>query len=150
MEHRSLIFLIVFIVFVYIIGRYKLLPYLAARKILKDAKTDKNGGSTNGTGTAGSSPADTLTSLAALAALTHGANPCTTAPVQMPPTQPQGRDKRDMYFDYTAVDPLDIPRGMAGIDGLLAGLRNRGICPDTFGLVPLPDGSLIAYVVYTL
>lgn len=149
MEHRSLIFLIVFIAFVYIIGRYKLLPYLAAKKILKDAKTSKNGTSADNTGPAGSSPADTLTSLATLAALTHGANPY-TSPVQMPPAQPQGRDKRDMYFDYTAVDPLDIPRGMTGIDGLLAGLRNRGICPDTFGLVPLPDGSLIAYVVYTL
>lgn len=149
MEHRSLIFLIVIAVFAYVIIKFKLLPYLAAKKILKDAKTPKDGGTSSHEAVGGSASADTLTSLATLAALTHGANPY-AAPAQMPPAQPQGRDKRDMYFDHCVIDTLDIERGMAGIDVLLTGLRTRGICPDTFNLLPLPDGSLLAYVTYTL
>lgn len=145
--NRSVIYILVIMIFIFIIGKYKLLPYLAAKKILKDAK---NGRQDNGTPTAAPVPpahmplASDILLDAILRSRPFDSN-----------TQPEKPDRRDMYFDYRFIQHRqsldDLSSALdSSTEEMLTALRNRGICPDSFNIVPIGDGLLLAYVTYIL
>ena len=142
--NRSVIFIIVIMVFAYIIGKYKLLPYLAAKKILKDAK---KGGTDNGSTPAPVPPAQTPYSMPYVGY---------PFPMAQPQPQPEKPSRRDMYVNHLIINtdvgsPGDIDLALDGaIAELLLMLRDRGICPDSFNIVPLGGSLLLAYVTYTI
>lgn len=141
--NREIIYVIVVMVFAYIIGKYKLLPYFAAKKILKDSK---NGRQDNGTTTV--APSHIPMSY-----------PAMMGGLPFFPTQPQPEKsgRRDMYFEFRifGID-YDVNLGDLGdaidntVSDIFITLRNRGICPDTLNIVNIGEGLLLAYVTYTL
>lgn len=140
---RSVITIIVIMAFAFIIGKYKIVPYLAAKKILKDAKKG---------GTDDSTPAPVPPSHMPYQ-LPYGGYPVATA---QPQPQPEKPSRRDMYFDYRIIgadstDTLALAPALdSSVEEMFASLRNRGICPDSFDIVNLGDGLLLAYVTYIL
>lgn len=138
--NRSVIFIIVFMVFAYLMAKYKLLPYFAAKKILKDAK--------KGNTDSGNVNMSDLTQISPLmqAAMMGNYSQFLAQPA------PEKPSRRDMYFDYRVITPrnsVESPLDSA-VDDMLVALRNRGICPDCFNIVSMGDGVLLAYVTYTL
>ena len=137
--NRSVIFIIVFMVFAYLVGKYKLIPYLAAKKILKDAKK-------------GNTEVDNVTAAPALpqinpvlqAAMMGGYAPLVTQPT------PERTSRRDMYFDACICDLNEEDDLERGVNEMLVALRNRGICPDLFNIIYVGDGQALAYVTYVL
>lgn len=135
--NKDIIFVIVFMVFAYIIGKYKLLPYFAAKKILKESKDGKK---------------DSGNTAPVQMPFTY---PYAGLPVI--PTQPQPDISKHgaMYFEYTFID-LDAKSDeeinvFADVEiELLEPLRKRGICPNVFNIIYVGDGTALAYVTYVL
>ena len=148
--NREIIFTIVFMVFAYIIGKYKLLPYFAAKKILKDAKSDKNGKQDNGASTA----------VPVLPPQIPYGTPYSGYPLTIAQQPQEKPEHRYMYFDYRVISVgLGTPEEPADVDEIgsvvgkaceefLASLRNYCICPVSFDIVRLDDGLFLAYVTY--
>lgn len=146
--NRDVIFAIVIMVFVYLIGKYKLLPYFAAKKILKDAK---NGKAATDAASQPQSP-DIVTQMLLAQSLGHSMT--NTQP------QPEKPEHRYMYFDYRVIslgfgtleepEDVDVVGSSVGkaVEEFLATLRNHCICPSTFDIVCLDDGLFLAYVTY--
>lgn len=151
MLNPKIVYIAVAMVFLYLVAKFKLVPYLAARRILKDAKKD-NAGQTPETAALPALLSQTPASLQAL--LAAGA-------YTVPPIQPKP-ERRDMYFDYCTVetmrleDSLPLPHDDvalkvdAAANQLLVDLRKRGICPNCLSIVPVCDGLLMVYATYIL
>lgn len=171
MVNPKIIYIAVVLVFCFIVYKFKIVPYLAARKILKDAK--KNGKSGN---------VSTGTEAAPIAAQPSGggfcgsvipANQLVAAMQSMQSAFPVGmvaapsgnaNCSREMFFDCETFDihledyeygndALSIANReavAARVNDFLLCLRKRGIYPDTLGILPIADGVFMAYVVYTV
>lgn len=150
MLNPKIVYIAVAMVFIYIVARIKLVPYLAGRKILKDAKK-------NGTQQAQDMPSAAL--------LPAQINPALYPPYPImtstaPPT-PAKPERHDMYFEYRTVETITMDEGLVSfeqeakrveltVNGLIADIRKRGVCPDTLNIVQVSDGLLIVYATYTL
>ena len=151
MLNPKIVYIAVAMVFLYLVAKIKLVPYLAARRILKDTKKD-NAGQTAETAALPALLSQTPSALQALLA----ANAYTA------PSAEQKPERRDMYFDYCIVevarleDSLPLPHDdiAAKVDSaanqLLIDLRKRGICPNCLSIVPVCDGLLMVYATYIL
>lgn len=135
--NKDIIFFIVFVVFAYIIGKYKLLPYFAAKKMLKESKdSKKDSGNT---------------------APVQMPFPYSYAGLPVIPAQPQPEmpSRKDMYIELrtiaTDVSMEDLAHAVDGAAAdMFVTLRNRGICPNQFNVVRIGEGFLLAYVTYIL
>lgn len=156
MLNPKIIYLLVAVVFIYIVAKFKLMPYLAARKILKDGKNNGTQQISAQTLTDQAAPAIPLQLLAAMQqGQAFGNIPALSASGNTPD---QGR--RQMFFDYICIelppDPEDhtIENDFAQIEttvnGFLSGLAKRGICPSSFNLINCSFCHYVAYVTYTL
>lgn len=150
MLNPKIVYIAVAMVFIYIVARIKLVPYLAAKKILKDAKK-------NGTQQAQDMPSAAL--------LPTQINPALYPPYPFmtstaPPT-PAKPERHDMYFEYKIVETITMDEGLVSfeqeakrveltVNDLIADIRKRGACPDTLNIVQISDGLLIVYATYIL
>lgn len=157
MINPKIIYIAVVLVFAYIILKFKIIPYLAARKILKDSK--KNGKALpDATGNVQQS------GISALSPQTMQAMQ-SAFPIGMLTSAPSASGKyRDMYFDCEIFDihPEDYDDSndalaianreavAARVNDFLLRLRKRGIYPDTLGIIPISDRVFMAYVIYTV
>lgn len=170
MVNSKIIYIAVVLVFFFILCKLKVVPYLAARKILKDAK--KNGKSGNGTAGAETSPTAAQPSYGGFVSSVVSPDQLVAAmqsafPVGMVTAPSPGNvmRPREMFFDYETVDTrpedsgdADVPSDPVSecellggrVNALLFRLRNRGIVPDTLGILPIADGVFMAYVIYTV
>ena len=152
MLNPKIVYIAVVMVFAYIVVKFKLIPYLAAKKILKDAKKD-------GAQQAQAMPAPLLPAQINPALQPYLAlNGCALPPVPAD----NGRQKRhDMYFDYRIVetirmdeDPISFEDEAKRVDltvnSLIVDLRKRGICPGMLDIVQISDGPLMVYATYIL
>lgn len=141
--NREIIFIVVIMVFAFIVGKYKLLPYFAAKKILKDAKNDKqdNGNATTAPFMPHQMPYT----------VPYGGYPITLA--QQPP---EPHKRHDIGFDYAVIEyTVDGKMPECGyifdcykVGEMFGRLNKGGCCLDTFDIVNLGDGLAIAYVTY--
>lgn len=150
MLNPRIVYIAVAIVFIYILARIKLVPYLAARKILKDAKKD------------GTQQAQDMPSAALLPAQINPAlYPPYPAMASTAPPVPARPERHDMYFEYRVVETITMDEGLVSceqeakrveltVNDLIADIRKRGVCPDTLNIVQVSDGLLIVYATYTL
>lgn len=153
MINPKVIYIAVVLIFTYIVAKFKIIPYLAARKILKDSK--KNGNTAPDT--AGNvQPVPTMQSAFPIGMLTPSAVPSPSA----------GGRYREIYFDYEMIDTrsVDLPESEdastppdpvkdcevidARVNSFLLRLRKHGIYPDTLCIIPIADRVFMAYVVY--
>lgn len=150
MLNPKIVYIAVAIVFIYIVARIKLIPYLAAKKILKDSKKD------------GTQQAQDMPSAALL--------PAQISPVLYPPYPaiqntappvPAKPERHDMYFEYKTVETITMDEGLVSfeqeakrvelaVNGLIADLRKRGVCPNVLDIVQISDGLLMVYATYIL
>lgn len=149
MLNPKIVYIAVAIVFIYIVARIKLVPYLAAKKILKDSK--KNGTQpTQDMPTAALFPTQISPTLYPYPAITSAAPPAPTKP-----------ERHDMYFEYRIVDTITMDEGLVSceqeakrveltVNDLIADLRKRGACPDTLNIVQISEGLLMVYATYIL
>lgn len=159
MINPKIIYIAVVLIFIYIVGKFKIVPYLAARKILKDSK--KNGNTAPDT-VGNVQPVQTMHSAFPIGMLTPSAVPSPSA----------GGRYREIYFDYEMIDtrssaPSDsadsedredsaaLPDPVkdcevidARVNSFLLRLRKHGIYPDTLCIIPIADRVFMAYVVY--
>lgn len=150
MLNPKIVYIAVAIVFIYIVARIKLVPYLAAKKILKDSKKD------------GTQPTQDMPSAALLPAQINPAlytsYPIMTSAVPPTPAKPE---RHDMYFEYRIVETITMDEGLVSAEqeakrvelaanDLIAVIRKRGVCPDTLNIVQISDGLLIVYATYIL
>lgn len=147
MINPKFIYTVVVMVFIFIVARFKLIPYLAAKKILKDAKQD------------GTQPPAVSPSVPPqLPASMHTALLPDAVSSGSPAVSPA---RHEMFFDYVIIDtagtdsgPVDAGQEAQAIDlqisGFLTGLRKHGICPDRLDILRIDDGLLLAYVTYTV
>lgn len=158
MLNPKIIYLLVAVVFIYIVAKFKLMPYLAARKILKDSK--KNGkalpDATGNVQQSGMPALSQQTMQAMQSAFPIGM--LTSAPA----SSASGK-YRDMYFDCDIFDihPEDYDDNndalaiancdavVVRVNDFLLCLRKRGIYPDTLGIIPIADRLFMIYVTYT-
>lgn len=138
---REIIYSVVIIAFGFIICRYKLIPYLAAKKAGKGTKEEKEV-----TKDIAGSPV--LPSQMFMGQ--HLGYPVFTPQSEKP-------SRRDMYFDFRLIGTDNVNDVSAiseclelYVNEMLSTLRNRGICPESLDIVPLGDGFLLAYVTYVL
>ena len=159
MLNPNIIYISVAVVFICIVAKFKIMPYLAARKILKASRKDTKEGTQSADpmqSQAITAPAlpPSLMSAAVQSLLSQGAFPG-LYPVQ-PAPGPTTPKHRDIYFDYHVIgvssggEVLEECRQVdASVNQYLADLRDRGIFPDTLGLLHLYDGTFLAYITYT-
>lgn len=159
MLNPKIIYLLVAVVFIYIVAKFKLMPYLAARKILKDGKNNGTQQTSAQPLTDQAAPAIPLQLLAAMQqGQAFGNIPVPSASGNTPD---QGRHQ--MFFDYICIelhpassDPEDrtIENDFAQIETavnkFLSDLAKRGICPCSFNLINCSFCHYAAYVTYTL
>lgn len=137
---RTLLYIIVVMVFIFLIGRYKFLPLLTSRRAEKTQKTGE--------------PAAVFPQAAAV-------------PYPFPAflQSPQGNapapERREMYFDYRVIPAAmhnatpggvtDILEGLdMEINEMLTSLRRRGIVPSEFTLLRITDEHIMVYTTYVL
>lgn len=151
MLNPKIIYMLVAVVFIYIVAKFKLMPYLAARKILKDAKNNGTQQTSAQTLTDQAAPAIPLQLLASMQqAQALGSFP--VPPVSGSIPKPE---RRDMHFDYTLVDlsrdsdDPDADRICTAVNQYIAELRNYCVYPDHLGIVHLTDHVFMIYVTYT-
>lgn len=150
MLNPKIVYIAVAIVFIYIVARIKLIPYLAAKKILKDAKKD------------GTQPAQDMPPAALLPAQI---NPALYPPypfmANTAPPVPAKPERHDMYFEYRTVETVTMDEGLVSfeqeakrvndtVNQLIADLRKRGVCPNALNIVQVSDGLLMVYATYIL
>lgn len=150
MLNPKIVYIAVAIVFIYIVARIKLIPYLAAKKILKDSKKDG---------------AQQLQDMPSAALLPAQINPTLYSPypfmTSTAPSAPAKPERHDMYFEYRIVETITMDEGLVSFEqeakrveltanGLIADLRKRGVCPNVLNIVQVSDGLLIVYATYTL
>lgn len=149
MLNPKIVYIAVAIVFIYIVARIKLVPYLAAKKILKDAK--KNG----------TQPTQDMPSAALFPAQispTLYPYPAIASTASLAPAKPE---RHDMYFEYRIVETITMDEGLVSfeqkakrveltVNDLIADLRKRGVCPNVLNIVQISDGLLIVYATYIL
>lgn len=159
MLNPKIIYLLVAVVFIYIVAKFKLMPYLAARKILKAAKNNGTQQTSAQTLTDQAAPAIPLQLLAAIQqGQAFGSFPVSSVSGSIPD---QGHHQ--MFFDYICIelhpassDPEDrtIENDFAQIETavnkFLSDLAKRGICPCSFNLINNGYCLYTAYVTYTL
>lgn len=137
---RTLLYIIVVMVFVYLIGRYKLLPLFTSRRAEKAPKTD------------------TATAIPAQAAAFPYPFPAFFQPGQGNAPAPE---RRDMHFDYRiipavmhAAAPDDSTLIADAVDSevneMLSDLRRRGIVPSDLAVLRITDEHIMAYTTYVL
>ena len=137
---RTLLYIIVVMVFVFLTGRYKLLPLLASHRTEKAQKTD-----------------DTAAVPAQAAAFPYPF-PAFFQPGQGNAPAPE---RRDMYFDYRiipaamhAAAPDDSTLIADAVDRevneMLSDLRRRGIVPSDLAVLRITDEHIMAYTTYVL
>lgn len=156
MMNPKIIYMLVAVVFIYIVAKLKLMPYLAARKILKDSKNNGTQQTSAQTPTDQAAPAIPLQLLASMQqAQAFGNYPVPSAHAYIRP------ESYNVHFDYRMIEtmsldgePVSLEDECKKVDSVvsqfLLDLRNRGICPATFNIVHVNDGLLLAYVTYTL
>lgn len=149
MLNPKIVYIAVAMVFLYLVAKFKLVPYLAARRILKDAKK-------NNAGQIADSANPVLLPQAPMTLQTLFSNGINASVI------PHKLERHDMYFDYCTVEtvrhedslPLshdDIAFKVdAAVHTLLTDLRKRGICPNCLSIVPVCKGLLMIYVTYIL
>lgn len=137
-------------VFIYIVAKFKLVPYLAAKKILKDSKKD-------GTQQAQDMPSASLLP-AQISPVLYPPYPAMQNNAPPAPTKPE---RHDMYFEYKIVETITIDEGLVSfeqeakrveltVNDLIADLRKRGVCPNVLNIVQISDGLLMVYATYIL
>lgn len=161
MLNPKIIYLLVAVVFIYIVAKFKLMPYLAARKILKDSKNNGTQQTSAQTLTDQAAPAIPLLLLAAMQqAQAFGSAPAPSASGTVPKSE-----RRDIHFDYTLVDlscdPDDPDAGVSNdpvqvaesittaVNRYIADLRKYCVDPDFLGIVHLTDRTFMIYATYT-
>ena len=156
MLNPKIIYLLVAVVFIYIVAKFKLMPYLAAKKILKDSKNNGTQQTNAQTLTDQAVPAIPLQLLAAMQqSQALGGFP---VPSVSGSTPDQGRHQ--MFFDYICIelypDPedhtieSDFAQIETAVNKFLSDLAKRGICPSSFNLINCSFCHYVAYVTYTL
>lgn len=159
MLNPKIIYLLVAVVFIYIVAKFKLMPYLAARKILKDGKNNGTQQTNAQTLTDQAAPAIPLQLLAAMQqGQSFGSFPVPSASGSTPD---QGRHQ--MFFDYICIElhhdssdsedttiGKDFAKIESLVNGFLSDLAKRGICPSSFNLINCGFCHYVAYVTYTL
>ena len=159
MLNPKIIYLLVAVVFIYIVAKFKLMPYLAARKILKDGKNTGTQQTNAQTLTDQAAPAIPLQLLAAMQqGQAFGSFPVSSVSGSTPD---QGRHQ--MFFDYICIDThssssdpedhtieSDFAQIETAVNKFLCGLAKRGICPCSFNLINCGFCHYAAYVTYTL
>ena len=137
---RTLLYTIVVMVFVFLIGRYKLLPLLTTRRAEKTQKA----------GNTAATPAQ------------EAAYPYPfPAFFQSPQGNMPAPERRDMYFDYRVIPAAmhaagpDEPALVAGavdaeVHGMLTDLRRRGIVPSELAILRITDEHIMVYTTYVL
>lgn len=154
MLNPKIVYIAVAIVFAYIVARFKLVPYLAAKKILKDGK---KGGSQQAQGMP--APAPLLPVQAAPALQPYPAMNGYALPPA--PADPDKQERHDMYFDCRIVETITMDEGLVSaeeeakrvdltVNGLIVDLRKRAICPNALNIVQISDGLLMVYATYIL
>lgn len=149
MLNPKIVYIAVAMVFIYIVARIKLVPYLAARKILRDAKKD------------GTQPAQDMPAAALFPAQISPTLYPYPAMASAAPPVPARPERHDMYFEYRTVETITMDEGLVSfeqeakrveltVNGLIADLRKRGVCPDVLNIVQVSDGLLIVYATYKL
>lgn len=150
MLNPRIVYIAVAIVFIYIVARIKLIPYLAAKKILKDAKKD-------GVQQAQDMPPASLPP----AQINPALYPPYPFMANTAPPAPAKPERRDMYFEYRTVETITMDEGLVSfeqeakrvqltVNELIADLRKRGVCPDVLDIVQVSDGLLMVYATYIL
>ena len=161
MLNPKIIYLLVAVVFIYIVAKFKLMPYLAARKILKDGKNNGTQQTSAQTLTDQVAPAIPLQFLAAMQqgqALGNISAPSASGNIPK-------FERREVHFDYTLVDlscdpddpDADVSNDPAQIvesinsaaRQYIAFLRKHCVDPDFLGIVHLTDRAFMIYVTYT-
>ena len=156
MLNPKIIYMLVAVVFIYIVAKFRLMPYLAAKKILKDAKNNGTQQTSAQPLTDQAAPAIPLQLLASMQqSQAPGGFPLPSAPAYIRP------ESRNVHFDYRMIEtmsmdgePVSLEDECKKVDSavsqFLLDLRSRGICPTVFNIVHVNDGLLLAYVTYTL
>lgn len=161
MLNPKIIYMLVAVVFIYIVAKFKLMPYLAARKILKDSKnngTQQTSAQTPIDQAAPAIPLQLLASMQQAQAFGNYSVPPVSGSIPKP-------ERRDMHFDYTLVDlpcdpddpDADVSNDPAqdaksintAVNQYIADLRNYCVDPDFLGIVHLTDRVFMIYVTYT-
>lgn len=158
MLNPKIIYMLVAVVFIYIVAKFKLMPYLAAKKILKDAKTGGTQQTSAQTPIDQAAPAIPLQLLASMQqAQAFGNYP--VPPVSGSIPKPE---RRDMHFDYTLVnlpcdpdadvsnDPAQDAKSInTAVNQYISDLRKYCVDPDFLGIVHLTGRVFMIYVTYT-
>lgn len=161
MLNPKIIYMLVAVVFIYIVAKFKLMPYLAARKILKDSKnngTQQTSAQTPIDQAAPAIPLQLLASMQQAQAFGNYSVPSVSGSIPKP-------ERRDMHFDCTFVDlsrdlynpdadsyndPVKYVESIrTAVNQYIADLRNYCVDPDFLGIVHLTDCVFMIYVTYT-
>lgn len=151
MLNPKVVYIAVAMVFAYIVAKFKLFPYLAAKKILKDAK---KGGTQQAQGMPASAPPLPVQAAPAL-------QPYPAVNGYAPLPAPASQKHYGMYFDYRIVETVRMDEGPVSfedeakrvdltVNSLIVDLRKRGICPNALNIIQVSDGLLMVYATYIL
>lgn len=150
MLNPKIVYIAVAMVFIYIVTRIKLVPYLAAKKILKDSKK-------NDMQQAQDAPSAALLP----AQITPALYPSYPVMTSATPPTPARLERHDMYFEYKIVETITMDEGLVSfeqeakrveltVNDLIADIRKRGVCPNELNIVQISDGLLMVYATYIL
>ncbi len=134
---RTILYMAVVMVFIFLIFRHRFMPVLASRRMKKEQTDEK--------------------ALTPAAAYPYPFPAVITAP----PGNIPAPERREMYFDYRIIPAAmhtDIPEDSASvaetvsteISEMLSGLRRRSILPAELSVLRITDEHIMVYTTYIL